>query len=156
MNLIIIIHFLRSFCLNYNSGKNNNSNNNNAIVSNFRLDNNDKVIKELASELEQSTAKKDYISKEKANQKIEPKNLVKIIKEEKENLDSSISNKNQDNLITSTDNKINFKNTCNNVCNSENTIRSNPSLGNKSFPLDNKNGGIKILLTTATESFKTK
>ena len=119
-----------SFCLNYNSGKNNNSNNNNTIVSNFRLDNNDKVIKELASELEQSTAKKDYISKEKANQKIEPKNLVKIIKEEKENLDSSISNKNQDNLITSTDNKINFKNTCNNVCNSENTIRSNPSLGN--------------------------
>ena len=49
---------VNTFCLN------NNNNNNKTLVKNKRIDSNDKVIKEMASELEQSTAKKDYQSLE--------------------------------------------------------------------------------------------
>ena len=52
-----------------------NKNNNNNIK---QIDNNDKIIKELESELEQSTAKKNLAVKfEENEEKIEPKNLVK-------------------------------------------------------------------------------
>lgn len=50
------------FSLNAN---NNGSNNKNLIVDEMLLDNNNKVIKEMASELEQSTAKKDIASNKK-------------------------------------------------------------------------------------------
>ena len=75
------------FSLNAN---NNGSNNKNLIVDEMRLDNNNKVIKEMASELEQSTAKKDIASNKKGEkfevnkESIEPVNLVKTIQEEKD------------------------------------------------------------------------
>ena len=75
------------FSLNAN---NNGSNNKNLIVDEMRLDNNNKVIKEMASELEQSTAKKDIASNKKGEKfevnkwSIEPVNLVKTIQEEKD------------------------------------------------------------------------
>ena len=72
-----------TFCLN----NNNNNNNKNFLINDICLDTNDKVIKELASELEQSTAKKDKIYINKKNE-IEPKNLMKSIKEEKENIEA--------------------------------------------------------------------
>ena len=85
-----------TFSLNYNNtNPNANTNTNNKISFNdICLQANDKVIKEMASELEQSTAKKDY--KPSIKEKIEPKNLNKEVKEEKEkeNLDTSNSNKN--------------------------------------------------------------
>ena len=67
----------------YNSNKN-------IVFNDICLDSNDKVIKELASELEQSTAKKDLASNKKEEKFkinkniIEPLNLVKTIQEEKE------------------------------------------------------------------------
>ena len=75
------------FSLNAN---NNGSNNKNLIVDEMLLDNNNKVIKEMASELEQSTAKKDIASNKKGDKlevnkgSIEPVNLVKTIQEEKD------------------------------------------------------------------------
>ena len=75
------------FSLNAN---NNGSNNKNLIVNEMRLDNNNKIIKEMASELEQSTAKKDITSNKKGEKfevnkgSIEPVNLVKTIQEEKD------------------------------------------------------------------------
>ena len=75
------------FSLNAN---NNGSNNKNLIVDEMLLDNNNKVIKEMASELEQSTAKKDIASNKKGDKfevtkgYIEPVNLVKTIQEEKD------------------------------------------------------------------------
>ena len=84
-----------AFSLNYNNNNPNaNTNANNKISFNdICLQANYKVIKEMASELEQSTAKKDY--KPSIKEKIEPKNLNKEVKEEKENLDTSNSNKNE-------------------------------------------------------------
>ena len=67
------------------------------IINDICLDSNDKVIKELASELEQSTAKKDFNSNKKDDKYkinkniIEPLNLIKTIQEEKELPDSSSS-----------------------------------------------------------------
>ena len=49
-----------TFCIN-----DNNSNNKNIMLKDMHLDANDKVIKELASELEKSTAKKDLTSTKK-------------------------------------------------------------------------------------------
>ena len=87
----ISLSSISTFCLN-----NNNSNNNkNFIINDLCLDTNDKVIKELASELEQSTAKKDLNSNIKDEQlknnklRIEPLNLIRTIQEEKEMPDSS-------------------------------------------------------------------
>ena len=86
-----------AFCLNNSNTNHNNSNNNkNIITKDIRIENNDKVIKEMSPELEQSTAKKDYKSLDKKKEKIEPVNLNKTIKEEnekeKKNLDSSYAN----------------------------------------------------------------
>ena len=86
-----------AFCLNNSNTNHNNSNNNkNIITKDIRIENNDKVIKEMSPELEQSTTKKDYKSLDKKKEKIEPVNLNKTIKEEnekeKKNLDSSYAN----------------------------------------------------------------
>ena len=87
----ISISSISAFCLN------NNNNNNRNIINDICLDSNDKVIKELASELEQSTAKKDFNSNKKDDKYklnkniIEPLNLIKTIQEEKELPDSSSS-----------------------------------------------------------------
>ena len=84
----ISISSISTLCLN-------NNNNKNFVINDICSETNDKVIKELASELEQSTAKKDIGSnkkdeKFKLNKKIiEPLNLVKAIQEEKELPDSS-------------------------------------------------------------------
>ena len=112
-----------AFSLNYNNNNPNaNTNANNKISFNdICLQANDKVIKEMASELEQSTAKKDY--KPSIKEKIEPKNLNKEVKEEKENLDTSNSNKNNK--------KDNIKNTIRN----SNNIKSNSSLKKESNEL---------------------
>ena len=133
----ISISSISTFCLN-----NNNNNNKNPMVNDICLDTNDKVIKELASELEQSTAKKDFASSKKEEKIkinkniIEPLNLVKTIQEEKEitgsstmrdktflnsNRDNIESNKNKNNnsfclnkLINEKDNKKNELNDNNN------------------------------------------
>ena len=112
-----------AFSLNYNNNNPNaNTNANNKISFNdICLQANDKVIKEMASELEQSTAKKDY--KPSIKEKIEPKNLNKEVKEEKENLDTSNSNKNNK--------KDNIKNTIRN----SKDIKSNSSLKKESNEL---------------------
>ena len=95
---------ISTFCLNNN---NNNNNNKNIIMNDLCLDTNDKVIKELASELEQSTAKKDLNSNKKDEQsknnkhRIEPLNLIKTIKEEKEMPDSSTQRDKPDIFINS-------------------------------------------------------
>ena len=112
-----------AFSLNYNNNNPNaNTNTNNKIsFNNICLQANDKVIKEMASELEQSTAKKDY--KPSVKEKIEPKNLNKEVKEEKENIDTSISNKNNK--------KDNTKNTLRN----SKDIKSNSSFKKESNEL---------------------
>ena len=112
-----------AFSLNYNNNyPNANTNTNNKIsFNNICLQANDKVIKEMASELEQSTAKKDY--KPSVKEKIEPKNLNKEVKEEKENIDTSISNKNNK--------KDNTKNTLRN----SKDIKSNSSFKKESNEL---------------------
>ena len=86
---------VNTFCLN------NNNNNNKTSIKKQRIDSNDKVIKEMASELEQSTAKKDYQSLDKEKEKIEPKNLIKDNKEVKEieDLISNNSNKIDENIF---------------------------------------------------------
>ena len=81
----ISISSISTFCLHNN---NNNNNNKNAIINDICLGQNDKIIKELAAELEQSTTKKDEKFKINSN-KIEPLNLIKTIQEEKELPDSS-------------------------------------------------------------------
>ena len=92
-----------TFCIN-----DNNSNNKNIMLKDMHLDANDKVIKELASELEQSTAKKDLTSTKKEEQfkmtksAIEPLNLIKAIKEEKEVPDSSSLREKIDILLANT------------------------------------------------------
>ena len=76
-----------TFCINNNNSCNNNTKN--FIINDICLDTNDKVIKELASELEQSTAKKDKFGINIKNE-IKPKNLMNSIKEEKDNLESNV------------------------------------------------------------------
>ena len=99
-----------------------NKNNNNIKP----IDNNDKIIKELASELEQSTAKKicTVNIKEKEN-KIEPNNLVKSNYKATDNFPTYNSN-----------NQNNIKNTINsysrkNIQNLQNDIKSASIISNK-------------------------
>ena len=96
-----------AFCLNNNTNTNTitTNTNKNPLFNDICLETNDKVIKELESELEQTTAKKEYKSIEKEKEKIEPKNLNKTTNEEKEILDSSDSNKNNNNLFLNINNK---------------------------------------------------
>ena len=98
----------------------------------------------MASELEQSTAKKDPKSIEKEKEKIEPKNLIKTIKEnekEKEHLDLSDSNnKNNEIIFININNsRDNVKNSLRNIkkINNENAkdIRLNSSLKRESKEL---------------------
>ena len=99
------------FCLNNNNAIKNTYKSNKNISAKEECITNDKVIKELASELEQSTAKKEYkpLSKEKG--KIEPINLNKAATEEKENIDPSNSNKyNENKLINLNNKRDNYKN----------------------------------------------
>ena len=98
-------------------------NNNNNIKP---IDNNDKIIKELASELEQSTAKKICAVniKEKEN-KIEPNNLVKSNYKATDNFPTCNSN-----------NQNNIKNTISaysrkNIQNLQNDIKSTSTVSNK-------------------------
>ena len=112
-----------AFSLNY---ENNNNNNYNNIK---KLENNDKTIKELASELEQSTAKKDiYITNTKETQdKIEPKNLTKTNYDTKDNLISS----NSINNCNANKNIIGNTNNNRNIHNLQNEIKSASIMSNK-------------------------
>ena len=113
-----------AFSLNYEN--NNNNNNYNNIK---KLENNDKTIKELASELEQSTAKKDiYITNTKETQdKIEPKNLTKTNYDTKDNLISS----NSINNCNANKNIIGNTNNNRNIHNLQNEIKSASIMSNK-------------------------
>ena len=114
-----------AFSLNYENNNNNNNNYNNIK----KLENNDKTIKELASELEQSTAKKDiYITNTKETQdKIEPKNLTKTNYDTKDNLISS----NSINNCNANKNIIGNTNNNRNIHNLQNEIKSASIMSNK-------------------------
>ena len=119
-----------AFSLNYNNNNNSNTNNNNIAnnkisFNDICLQANDKVIKEMASELEQSTAKKDY--KPSIKEKIEPKNLNKEVKEEKE--------KEKENLDTSNSNKNSKKDSMKNALINSKDIKNNSSLKKESNEL---------------------
>ena len=119
-----------AFSLNYNNNNNSNTNNNNIAnnkisFNDICLQANDKVIKEMASELEQSTAKKDY--KPSIKEKIEPKNLNKEVKEEKE--------KEKENLDTSNSNKNSKKDIMKNALINSKDIKNNSSLKKESNEL---------------------
>ena len=90
---------------------NSNNDNKNILINDKDTDNNYKVIKEMSAELEQSTAKKDY-NTYKEKETIKPKNLNKVIQEEKENINSANSYKFRENNI--------FKNIYNKIDKSNN------------------------------------
>jgi len=156
------------FCLN---GNNNGSNNKNLIVDDIRLDNNNKVIKEMASELEQSTAKKDIVSNKEGDKfeitkgTIEPVNLVKTIQEEKdiptpstfrEKVDILFSNSMNENTLDSNikTERINNNLDSNSLINQkerQNSTEKNKSNNNNKYNAINKNEqkliDKKVLLT---------
>ena len=113
-------------------------NNKNFAINDICLDTNDKVIKELASELEQSTAKKDIGSNKKDeifNKKIiKPLNLVKEIQEEKEFPDSTLlRNKNEILLLNKNREMVNDSNK------KQENINNNLSLNKLINEKDNNN-----------------
>ena len=117
----ISLSSISAFCINGN-----NNNNKNFIC----IDTNDKVIKELASELEQSTAKKD--EKFKINKNIiEPLNLVKSIQEEKGFVDSS-SLRDKNDILFSNSNRYN-------MTDSNKKIDTNNHLNKLKISTENKN-----------------
>ena len=102
----------------------NSNDNRNVLLKDKPINNNDKVIKEMSAELEQSTAKKDYTSL-KEKEKIEPKNLIKAIQEEKENLNFSNTRRSRDDNIFKNINKKRekSKNNKNNIINLQKDIK---------------------------------
>jgi hypothetical protein len=111
---------------NYGMNTNNNNNINKFIMNDIQLENNDKIIKELASELEQSTAKKDMLASNKkeieqkfknACSNIEPINLL-----DKSNSDNYKNNFNSNSKQnTNENNNINFNHTSENETGNQET-----------------------------------
>ena len=109
-----------AFSLNCDN-KNINNNNINPI------ENNDKIIKELASELEQSTGKKNFaVNIKEKEEKIEPKNLVKSDYKINDNL-STYNSFNQNNINKNTISAYNGKS----FHNIQNDIKSTSIISNK-------------------------
>ena len=101
-------------CISENYGMNTNNNINKFLMNDIQLENNDKIIKELASELEQSTAKKDMLASNKkeieqkfknACSNIEPINL----------LDKNNNNNCKNNFNSNSEQNSNENNNINNI-----------------------------------------
>ena len=130
-NNIISFATVNAFSLN-----NNNNDNKNTLINDKCINTSYKVIKEMSAELEQSTAKKDYtISKEK--EKIEPKNLIKTIQEEKENINSGNSSNIRENTI--------IKNMYNKIDKSNNNKNDNITQQKETKPILSKEKNELIL-----------
>ena len=146
-------------CLSFISD-NNNNNINKFLINDIQIVNNDRIIKELASELEQSTAKKDKLASnkkeiekkfKKACSNIEPINLLSK-KENNINISSNpngikeeqIINNNDINLkgITSNINTNSIKNEEQNILKKENNNIANNEEYKESINNDSNNKNI--------------
>ena len=135
-----------------------NNNINKFLINDIPIVNNDKIIKELASELEQSTAKKDKLASNKkeieqkfknACSNIEPINLL-AKKEDKQEISSNpninISNKDINN--NNSNNNLNNNNNYNNEFKNQNNIQKynseKPIINNNREYNENINNNIEL------------
>ena len=145
--------------LSFVSDNNNNNNINKFLINDVQIENNDRIIKELASELEQSTAKKDKLesNKKEIEQKfkkvcnnIEPINLLG---KQKNNL--KISSNPNENIIYNQNIKNNDYNSNNNIKNKEfkeQIINNNINDNNENQKEINNNSNINTVQNEVHET----